>query len=108
MSVLLAAREFLERALSLARTRAEERTIGARICEVMEMQDFNEAHVVTTAKADEEREAAIRRLVDLTHRHAKHAGTFHVAVELGDVRALLALLERQQRHLTAAAEHHGR
>lgn len=43
MSVLGAAREFLERALAMCTqgtARAEERVIEERVCELMEQQDF--------------------------------------------------------------------
>jgi hypothetical protein len=37
------------------------------------------------------------RLVALLGRHAKHRPEFHVAVRLGDLRLVLAELERAQR-----------
>lgn len=46
----LVAREYLERALSLARSRGDERAIGERICEVMELQELEECRTMAEVK----------------------------------------------------------
>ena len=48
--LLLAAREYLERALSLARSRADERLIGERICDVMELQELEECRTLAEVR----------------------------------------------------------
>jgi hypothetical protein len=44
--LLIAAREYFERALSVVRTRADERLIGERICELAALQDLEECRTL--------------------------------------------------------------
>lgn len=46
---------------------------------------------------------AIERLVALLGRHAKHGPEFHVAVRLGDLRTVLARLDRAERSRDGSA-----
>lgn len=48
--MLIAAREYLERALSKARSRHDERIIGERICAVMELQELEECRTMAEVK----------------------------------------------------------
>lgn len=45
---LAVSREFLERALSQARSRQDARALGVRICEVMELQELEELRMLRT------------------------------------------------------------
>lgn len=47
-STLADAREYLERALSEARSRMDYHAIGERICELMEMQELEELRMLRT------------------------------------------------------------
>lgn len=48
--MLLAAREFLERALSTARSRQDERIIGERIVDVMVLEELQECRTLAEVK----------------------------------------------------------
>lgn len=48
--MLIAAREFLERALSQARSRNEERIIGEQICAILELQELEECRILPRAR----------------------------------------------------------
>lgn len=48
--MLLEAREFLERALSLARSRQDERDLGERIVAVMELEELQECRTLAEVK----------------------------------------------------------
>lgn len=48
--MLATAREYLERALSKARSRSDERLIGERICEIIELQELEECRTMAELK----------------------------------------------------------
>lgn len=48
--MLIAAREFLERALSMARSRMDEREIGERIMAIVELEELQECRTMAEVK----------------------------------------------------------
>lgn len=50
--MLIPAREFLERALSVARSRQDERDLGERIVAVMELEELQECRTMAEVRAN--------------------------------------------------------
>jgi hypothetical protein len=59
--ILIAAREWLERALSTARTRAQVRDLGGRICAIAELQDFQEHYELRQPMAEDTKTTTVRQ-----------------------------------------------
>jgi hypothetical protein len=70
-STLAIAREFLERALSQARSREDYHAIGERICEVIEMQELEECRQLHPPTIRTETARRRRRAKGITARQGR-------------------------------------
>jgi hypothetical protein len=74
---LAVSREFLERALSVARSRRQARALGERVCELMELEELEELRMLRTAggsiEADGTPRPQARRLRQLARAMRKRS-----------------------------------